>query len=204
LSRNSGCGTKWANRYRRTGGSAISISKPISLLFLSLSLLGACGRQGTPPIAGGADWRGLPDQESWNSKVIFSDSGRTRAILKATHISQYEARRETLLDSGVTVDFFDGDGAHTAVLTSRRGRVNDETRDLEAFENVVFRSDSGTVVKTEYLLWENAQKKIRGDKFVTIDSPKEHLEGYGFEADQNLKNYVIFRVSGQTEFVKEK
>ena len=143
----------------------------------------------------------LPDQESWNSTTTFSDSGRVRAILQSGHIRMFEGRQETLIDSGLVVDFFGRDGKHTSTLTADRGRVNDETKDLEAFENVVFRSDSGTVVETEYIYWENFNKKVRGDQFVTITSPSERLQGYGFEADQDLRNYTVFgTVTGEAEF----
>lgn len=174
-------------------------------VLLLLAGLAACSEEKIkPPVTDFPGGGTLPDQESWNSTVTFSDSGLVRALLQATHISMYEDRRQTLLDSGLTVDFYSGEGKHTSRLTARRGRVNDATRDLEAFEHVVFVSDSGTIVETEYLFWDNAQRKVRSDKFVTVTSPKERLQGYGFEADQGLKNYQIFRVSGQAELVEER
>ena len=142
----------------------------------------------------------LPTQESWNSSVTFSDSGRVRAVLQAGHIRMFEESQETLLDSSLVVDFFDRAGKHTSVLTAKRGRVDDRTRNLEAFENVVFTSDSGTVVETEYIFWDNALRKVRGDRFVTITSATERLQGYGFEADQDLRNYTVYgTVTGRAE-----
>lgn len=167
-----------------------------------LLLITSCEEKVKPPIAK-LDQKALPTQESWNSTVVFSDSGRVRARLKAAHIAMYDERRETLLDSNIQIDFYNSDGSHSSVLTARRGRVDDATQNMEAFENVVAISDSGTVVKTDYLFWDNRTKKIRSDKFVTVKSPKEELQGYGFEADQNLKNYVIYRVSGSA-VVEEK
>ena len=67
---------------------------------------------------------------------------------------------------------------------------------------MVFTSDSGTVVRTDYLFWDQTRKKVRSDRFVTVTNPKERLQGYGFEADQGLKNYVIYHISGQAT-VKE-
>jgi Lipopolysaccharide-assembly, LptC-related len=57
-------------------------------------------------------------------------------------------------------------------------------------------SDSGVVVETEKLFWDNQRQLIHSDEFVKITSPKENLQGHGFESDQNLKNYKIFRVTG--------
>ena len=139
----------------------------------------------------------LPAQESWNNEIIFSDSGFTRAILKAGHILYYSEKAEYLLNEGVKVDFFNRIGNHTSVLTSDSAKIDDRTKNMIAFGNVKVVSDSGVVLTTEEMHWNNSTRRIFGDKFVTIVSPKETLQGYGFESDQNLKDYVIKKVSGQ-------
>lgn len=167
----------------------------LPLLFLLLS----CEDKARPVVSGVTPDQ-LPTQESWNSTVTFSDSGRVRAILWSGRIRMYEEQSETLLDSGVVVDFYDRQGSHTSILTSRRGRVDDITRNLEAFDSVVFRSNEGTIVETEYIFWDNKSRQVRGDRFVTITSPTERLQGYGFEADQGLRNYTVFgKITGEAE-----
>ncbi|MBC8044907.1 MAG: LPS export ABC transporter periplasmic protein LptC [Rhizobacter sp.] len=142
----------------------------------------------------------FPAQESWNAQVAFSDSGRVRAVLDAEHLAQYvkDGVPERRIDSGFRVDFFDGDGRHTSVLTAKRAVIQ-ENNDMEAFENVVITSDDSTVVRTEYIKWAAGEQKIRSDKFVTITKPAETLRGYGFESDQELKNYRIFNASGEAK-----
>ncbi|MBR9976466.1 MAG: LPS export ABC transporter periplasmic protein LptC [Bacteroidetes bacterium] len=181
--------------YRITYHSAWHVILILPLLFLII----ACEDKARPAVSGVSPDQ-LPTQESWNSTVTFSDSGRVRAILWSGRIRMYEEQSETLLDSGVVVDFYDRQGSHTSVLTSRRGRVDDITRNLEAFDSVVFRSDEGTVVETEYIFWDNKSRQVRGDRFVTITSPTERLQGYGFEADQGLRNYTVFgKITGEAE-----
>lgn len=185
----------------------IDLKKIISLLIKSLLivfilLLESCSDQSVKPKVVQLRTRELPDQESWNSKIVFSDSGVVKAILRAGHIAVYSSRSETILDGGITVDFYDQNGFHTSVLTSDRGRVDDITQDLFAIGNVVARSDSGVVLKTEELKWINSRRKIVTDKYVEITSPTEQIYGYGLESDQSLKDYVIFRVSGKIETKK--
>jgi LPS export ABC transporter protein LptC len=139
----------------------------------------------------------LPSQESWRSTVTFSDSARVKAVVWAGHIASYRTERITVLEDSVHVDFFNELGEHTSVLTSRRGRVNDATEDFEALENVVVISDSGTVLRTEKLLWTNADRKVHTDAFVDITSPTERIMGQGMVSDQALKHYTIFKVTGQ-------
>lgn len=139
----------------------------------------------------------IPSQESWNSTVTFTDSAKIKAVLWAGHIASYTTQQFTLLSDSLHVDFYNEMEEHTSVLTARRGKVNDRTQDFEAHENVVVISDSGTVLRTDSLFWDNATRKIRTDAFVDIVSPTEHIMGHGMISDQGLKNYKIFRVTGQ-------
>ncbi len=139
----------------------------------------------------------IPDQESWNSTVRFSDSARVKAVLWAGHIANFATQKLTLLSDSIHVDFYNEQEVHTSVLTARQGKVNDETQDFDARENVVVISDSGTVLRTDRLFWDNAGRKIHTDAFVDIVSPTEHIMGHGLVSDQSLRNYRIFKVSGQ-------
>ncbi len=172
-------------------------------LFLTAALLllvcAGCEEKIKPSVLDNLSNTVLPAQESWNSTVTFFDSGTVRAILKAGHISAYENSKQTLLDSGVHLDFFDEHGVHSSVLTSESGKADENSNNLEAIGNVVVTSDSGVVVRTQHMYWDNTRQKIYSDDFVRITSPKETLQGTGFESDQNLHNYRIFKVSGSSE-----
>jgi len=137
----------------------------------------------------------IPAQESWNAKVIFSDSGKTTAILYAGHLRVFSEKKETLLDSGVKVEFFNLRQVKTTELTSERGKVDDETKNLFAYDSVTAVNDSGVTIKTSELMWRNSDRKIVSDKFVTILTNKEKIQGFGFEANQNLTNYVIYNIT---------
>lgn len=136
----------------------------------------------------------LPSQESWKSVVTFTDSGKTKAILWAGHLRKYNEKRETLLDQNIKVDFYDQKEVHTTTLTSKNGRVDESTNNLFAKDSVVVYSDSVTI-KTEEMMWRNKDRKIVSDKFVKVISPKEVIEGYGFESDQSLRNYIIYKIT---------
>jgi LPS export ABC transporter protein LptC len=171
------------------------------LLPLAAILLCAagCAEKIKPSVLGGIPSASIPSQESWGSTVEFSDSGSTRAILKAGHIYAFDDSRQTLLDQGVRVDFYDSHGRHSSALTSERGTVDESTNNLQATGNVIVKSDSGVVVRTEKLFWDNGRQRIHSDAFVTITSPTERLQGQGFESDQNLRNYRIFKATGRAE-----
>jgi LPS export ABC transporter protein LptC len=162
----------------------------VSIIIL-LTLFGCQEQRVQPSIISNLQLEKLPSQESFNAKVTFTDSGRTKAIMYSGHIRVYYNTKETLLDSSVKVDFYDENQVHTSTLTSKRGRVDDATQNLWAMDSVVVVSDSGVTITTSEMMWRNKDRKIVSDKFVTIVSPKETIQGYGFESDQSLRNYVI-------------
>ena len=144
----------------------------------------------------------IPIHESWNSKIVFSREGKLKAILYANHLKKYELQKITFLE-GVKVDFYNNAQKKTTTLTSKYGKVDDSTMDMYAIDSVVAVNDSGTVLKTSQLMWRNKDQKILTDKFVSIKSKEEIIEGYGFESDQHLNNYVIYNITYSAVLTKE-
>ncbi len=166
---------------------------------LLLMMHNGCEEKIKPSVAPSGLGQDVPSQESWNAKITFTDSGRVTAVLHAGHIAMFSERRVTVLDSNIVVDFYDDHGNHSSVLTARRGVVNDISHDFEAHENVVVVSDSGSTLRTEDLYWSNHDRKVHTPAYVDITSPTERIEGQGFESDQGLKHYTIYRVSARAK-----
>jgi LPS export ABC transporter protein LptC len=137
----------------------------------------------------------LPSHESWNSTVIFSDSGNVKAVMTAGLIQVFSQRQYTLIDSNATVKFYK-DGEHVSTLNGKRGKVDDVTKNIEMFDSVKVVNNEGSTLTTEKLLWNQKTQRVSSDQFVRIITPTESIEGIGFESDQNLKNYTIYKVSG--------
>jgi LPS export ABC transporter protein LptC len=164
-----------------------------------LFLYGCDSQEKLNPLQKGIKTEVLPDQQSINSIVNFTDSGKVVAILSAGIIKVYYARNETLLENNMQVDFYNIQTKIEATITGKRGRVDDLNKDIYIYENVVVKNDSGMVLTTEKLMWRNSDKKIWTDEFVKIKTKTEEIEGYGFESDQSLKNYTIYKVTLKTE-----
>jgi LPS export ABC transporter protein LptC len=145
----------------------------------------------------------IPIQESWNSEIIFTDEGLLKAVLYTDHLQMFEDKKITLLEN-VKIDFYDENRNITSTLTSKRGRVDDISKDMYAIDSVVAVSDSGVTLITDELIWRSKKQKIASDKFVRIISQTEIIEGYGFESDQHLNNYVIYDITYTADVVEEK
>ena len=170
----------------------------LSIMILTLFFCGCEGKV-KPPVTSLDAGQEVPSQESWNATITFTDSGRITGILRAGHIQVYASKKITMLDSMVTVDFYDDQMVHTSVLTARRGMVYDMTQDLEAHENVIVVSDSGSILRTESLFWTNRTQKIHTPEYVEITTPTEQIQGQGFESDRSLKNRIIYKVTGRAK-----
>lgn len=165
------------------------------LVFLIIISFTFCSEEKVKPQVEYDSFKGeIPVHESWNSKIIFSTNGKLKAILYAKHLKKYELQKITLIE-GVKVDFYDKEQRKTTTLTSKIGKVDDVTMDMFAIDSVVAVNDSGTILKTEELMWRNKDRKILSNKFVSIKSKDEIIEGFGFESDQNLTNYIIFNIT---------
>ncbi|MGI6369907.1 MAG: LPS export ABC transporter periplasmic protein LptC [Ignavibacteria bacterium] len=143
------------------------------------------------------DTADLPDQISHYLEMSFVDSSFTKAIIEAKRGRVYASKNCSILDSGIKVTFFSETGRKNAVLTATELEVDDITKNMVAKGNVVVISDStNTKLETEVLEWDNERRKIHSQVFVTVTSPREIINGWGFESDENLNKYQFFKVNG--------
>jgi LPS export ABC transporter protein LptC len=176
----------------------VLVAVTIGVSFLLTGLGSGCMSRPSREFAEADSGAEFPEQEIWNSTITLSRNGVVTSKIQSGHIARYKARSETILDSGVVVDFYDREGNHTSVLTSQRGLVKDEQNDLFAWGNVVVVSDSGQVLRTEAIQWDNAREKIISDTFVTITTALDTLYGFGLVSDGELKNWEIAKPTGKT------
>ena len=164
------------------------------LLLLCGAVLCSCENKFVPPKTD-LKSEDIPEQESWNSSVAFSDSGNVKAILRAGHIMAFNKKGYTLIDSGAKVDFYTNKEI-VSTLTSKKGKVLEPSKNIEIYDSVVVVNKEGSILQTQKLFWDNKTQKVSTDVYVKIKTPKEEVEGIGFISDQNLKNYTIFKVTG--------
>ena len=126
----------------------------------------SCSNQ---PIENMPSREGLPNQESWRVNIILTDQGKIRAKVRAGHLEKYNEKEFILLDSSVTVDFFDSNEQHTSILNSNKAEVNQSSNDMRAIGNVVAVSDSGISLYSETLVWDSKNEKLRTkDSIMTV------------------------------------
>lgn len=158
-----------------------------------------CGEKIKPSVLPGLDSKTIPQQESWNSTIVISDSGRVQARIRSGYLEKYDGPQDTKLSQGITVYFYNDAGKQTSVMTAREGTVNEQTNNIEADGDVVVVSDDSTKLRSERLFWDNKRQLIYTTDYVYVNSPREKVQGRGFESDQRLRNYKIFKVTAQVQ-----
>lgn len=183
--------------------------KSINIVFIIFSLtsfyLAGCSEtKVNPEVEKTISSADMPSYESWNFDMRFYGSkGRLSAILYADHQRQYEEKNLTFLTK-MKVDFYDSTQNISTWLTADSGKVDKNIGMTYAIGNVIAMNDSGTVLKTDQLAWRDRDQKIVTDKFVTVTSKKEDIQGYGFESDQHIRNWTIFKPIVNTTFNQTK
>lgn len=173
----------------------------ITLVLSALFTFWACSIPSEEPSSPKSDLEELPDQESWHSTIIITRDGRRMAEVWAGYIATYDKKIETILKDSVHVDFYDQEGQHNSVLTAEEGTVYNQNNNLVATGNVVVVSDSGVVLETEELKWDNQRQQIISEVPVIFTTETEKLIGDSFISDPNLQNYEIKNARGYTQRV---
>ena len=141
-----------------------------------------------------------PDHESWESTIIISQNGLLVAVADSERMIRYEDRNVAYLTGQVNVDFYNEQGQHVSHLYADSAEVDNQTSTMSAFGQVVIRSDSGLVLKTETLRWDDKYEMMTTNDtvlFTTLES--DTLHGIGFESDVDLTHWKIYQPWGVTE-----
>lgn len=174
---------------------------------IGLVLIG-CERRSAGPAAAQPPPEDAPQHVSWDAYFVMNEGERQRAALSAHRMEQYSRGDSTfaLLRSSppdsaglqrVTAWLFDAEGDSSATLTADSLVYYDQERRFEAFGEVVVVTQEDKRLESEFLTWEEDERKIRTDRFVRITTPAERVAGYGLVADENLDTYQIGRFTAQ-------
>lgn len=169
-----------------------------TFLFIVLMLLVGCTQREQGTKVSNDPFVNAPAQMATNVTVTFSDSNTVKARLYASVGRVFEAELKTTMSGPVTVDFFDRDNHQpVARLTSDSCVIDDRTKNMTAIGHVrIVSLRRDLTLTTDELSWVEATRRIRTEREVLIETPAEKINGVGFESNQDLTSYRLWRVSG--------
>jgi hypothetical protein len=145
-----------------------------------------------------------PTSESWDPVMHISENGLPRLKMTAAYMARFETQDSTYLvlsalsdSSGqVRVDIFDTQGDSSATVYANRILYFERDRRFEANGHITVQARDDRWLFAEHLAWSEKTARIQTPGFSTIKTPKQTLSGYGLDADENLYDFSMARVSG--------
>lgn len=176
---------------------------PVMVVSLSVPVL-SCGEKPSAVTVASLQSSEDADQESWGVLLRITEDGKPRLVLTAGHVLKYERPDSTfmLLQSTdadsfrVRVDIFNADGDSSAVIFADRIYYYEQENRFVAQGEVIVTALAGRSIESEHLIWTEDDRKIRTPGFATIVSPGQTISGYSLEANEDLSEATLARVSG--------
>ncbi len=154
-------------------------------------VLAACGEENAPPsgVMAEAD---SADQRMYGVTQHLDHDGIRRSTIQADTAYLYDARQVTIL-LGVRAAFYDKNGVETSSLTANRMEYNIRDGSLRAEGDVVLSVSDGRRLTSSALVYDPGRNSLSSDEPFLLTRGAERVEGDGFRADADFRNFVASR-----------
>lgn len=158
----------------------------------------SCGEDKRETIAISADPETFPTMKTIDVSTTISDSGFTRYHITAPLWLMFEEAKEPHWNfpEGLYVIKYDNDMKENGTFTADTATYWSVTKIWRFDRNVRMKNVNGDRFLTQQLYWDQTQRKLYSDSFIHIERADRIIEGYGFESNEAMTEYVIRRPSG--------
>lgn len=126
--------------------------------------------------------------------IIHSDSATHRSEIMAPQQLEF-ANGNLEFPDGIEIKFYTPDGQLETTMRADRGYFLSEQNLYRGEGNVQIKNlIKDQRLQSEEIFWNQAEKKIYTDKFVTIQERQTIFNGTGMEADDSFSNYQLKQV----------
>jgi len=131
-------------------------------------------------------------------EMIASDSSVIRFKLQTPELIYHKDEKDPYYEfpKGVKIVKYDAAMNIISSITAQYAKNFSSDDRWEAKNNVIAVNFKGDTLKTEYLVWDTAKKKIYSDQFVKIIQKDQVYTGIGFESNQDFSSYHIKNLKG--------
>lgn len=124
-------------------------------------------------------------------KICFVEEkhGKKTWELEAKAIYQYQGQNILLLED-VKVIYYAKDG-RSFTLSGDKGKVHQDSKDMELVGNVILTSTDGYRLKTQSMTYQHLSKQVRTPDPVEFEGEQIHLTGKGMLVDMEAKTFKV-------------
>ena len=139
----------------------------------------------------------FPVETGKNVEIVYSDSARIQAIVKAPVYRRYLGKDPYLeMPDGIDVTFYDSAMNVSMHMTSKYAIKYDKKNVMEAKHDVVVINAAGEKLNTQHLIWNEQTRRIYTNVFVRITQKDKVLLGDGLDADDSFSKWIIPKPRG--------
>ena len=127
--------------------------------------------------------------------TLISDSGITRYKLEADNWQVFDKAKDPYwyFPEGIYLERFDSLFQVEAKILADSAWSYTDKRLWRLKGNVDIRNMEGEKFLSDELFWDQKEQRVYSDKYIEIKRGETELKGYGFESNQAMTEYRIFR-----------
>ena len=172
------------------------------------AMLASCQQEARPTISISADPETFPTMKTLNVSTVISDSGYTRYRITSPVWLMFEEAKEPHWNfpEGLFVIKYDNKMKEDGTFTADTAIYWSLQKIWRFDRNVRMRNVNGDRFLTQQLYWDQNRRIIYSDSFIHIERADRTIEGYGFESNESMTDYLIRKPSGifpASDFVTE-
>ncbi|MBE6287790.1 MAG: LPS export ABC transporter periplasmic protein LptC [Mediterranea massiliensis] len=140
----------------------------------------------------------LPVMDTKGVSTLISDSGVIRYRLMAEEWKVYDRKNPPhwAFEKGVYLESFDSLFQVEANVKADTAYYYEKKKLWKLMGNVVIKNFKGERFNTDLLYWDQNTEKVYSDQFIRIEQPERIITGWGFESNQQMTVYRIFKPEG--------
>ena len=177
----------------------IEVSRWGIVLFILFPFLwGACSGSKNEVVKGFEDAAEVPTLRTLDVMTLISDSGVTRYRIETEEWLVYDRKNPSYwaFEKGLYLEKFDTLFRVEASIQSDTAYYYDKMRLWKLQGHVDVKNQKGERFNTELLFWDQNKQRVYSDRFIRIEQPDRVITGYGFESNQEMTIYTIYKPEG--------
>ena len=157
--------------------------------------LGSCKDKNDSLVAFQYDPEVVPTMITDSFTTLISDSGITRYKLIADKWMVFDKAKEPFqyFPFGIYLERFTPDFEIEATVKADTAWYYNEKELWHLKSNVHVENMQGEEFDSDELFWDGGNGRVYSDSYIEIKRGDTRLKGYGFESNQSMTNYRIFR-----------
>jgi LPS export ABC transporter protein LptC len=146
----------------------------------------------------------IPTMITDSAYQLLSDSGVTRYKISYDVWMVFDKAKEPYqyFPSGIFLERFTPDFETEATVKADTAWYYDEKKLWKLKSNVHVENMQGEQFSSDELYWDMENRRVYSDTYIEIKRMDSQLKGYGFESNEQMTDYKIFRPhDGRLPFV---